>query len=313
MNDRTGETGEHGRVNRADQHAGGQKPASRRRGPLTEWKSTPEVIADVLVPGPAVGLAGLFDLDPVPVGEALPPLWHWVYFLERPKQSQIDTDGHPMRGSFMPPIDLPQRMFAGGRAEFLAPLRVGEAAVREGTVASERKTDGRSGPLVFVTVRYEISGAAGLAVIEEQDIVYRLSASGRAAEPPPAAPTPVPATPWRSSLEPDPVLLFRFSALTYNGHRIHYDRPYATEVAGYPGLVVHGPLVALSLLELARARETDRPVTRFSFRARRPLFDDGPITLTGDPAPSGDSAELAAYSPQGQFAMTAEVIFGPAG
>jgi 3-methylfumaryl-CoA hydratase len=310
MNDRTGETGEHGPVTRADR-TGGQKPASRRRGPLTEWKSTPEVIEDVLAPGPAAGLAGLFDLDPVPAGEALPPLWHWVYFLERPKRSQIDTDGHPVRGSFMPPVDLPQRMFAGGRAEFLAPLRVGEAAVRKGMVASERKTDGRSGPLVFVTVRYEISGAAGLAVVEEQDIVYRFPASGHAAEPPP--PAPVPATPWRSSLQPDPALLFRFSALTYNGHRIHYDRPYATEVAGYPGLVVHGPLVALSLLELARAREVDRPVKRFSFRARRPLFDDGPITLTGAPAPSGDSAELAAYSSQGQVAMTAEVTFGPAG
>jgi 3-methylfumaryl-CoA hydratase len=279
-------------------------------GALAGWTGTWRVVEDLLVPGPAAGLAGLFDLDAIPQGDALPPMWHWVYFLEWPKRSAIDADGHPVRGGFLPPVELPRRMFAGGRAEFLRPLRVGDAAVRKGRVVRVRETTGRSGPLVFVTVRYELSGSAGLAVREEQDIVYR----GVASEAAPAArePSPLPVAAWESSLMPDPVLLFRFSALTANGHRIHYDRPYATEVEGYPGLVVHGPLVALSLLELARTHAEGRPIVRFGFRARRPLFDNGRVTLLGGPMPTADGAELAAYSPEGRLAMTAEVAFGPA-
>jgi 3-methylfumaryl-CoA hydratase len=194
-------------------------------------------------------------------------------------------------------------MFAGGRIEFLAPLRIGGRARRIGTVTAVDEKQGRTGRLVFVTVRYEVSDATGLLLREEQDLVYREAARG--AEAAPAGNDTLPGAAWTTTIEPDEVLLFRFSALTFNSHRIHYDHRYVTGVEGYPDLIVHGPLVALLLADLA-GRRGARPMSRFAFRARSPLYADGPFTLIGDP--TGESnARLSAWSHDCRLAMTADV------
>lgn len=246
--------------------------------PTDAWQPTTETISDTVTAGAAEALHGLFDCPggPPAEGDPVPPLWHWLAFLPRVPQRELDADGHPRRGGFLPPVELPRRMFAGGRVAFEGPLRVGERLVRHSRVASVEEKEGRSGRLVFVTVRHEIGPAGGAAsVIEEQDLVYR----GPPA-PAPARATPAPAAeagepwPWALDIAVDATLLFRFSALTYNAHRIHYDRAYATEVEGYPGLVVHGPLQAVALAELIRRRAGGSALASFRFRALRPLFDD---------------------------------------
>jgi 3-methylfumaryl-CoA hydratase len=251
--------------------------------PLLAWKGRTETRRQQADPEPLAGLAALLDQDPdrFHPGVPVPPLWHWAYFLPRARQSDIDTDGHPRKGGFLPPVPLPRRMWAGSDLEFHAPLRVGDAIERRSTVADIRMKQGRAGTLVFVEVLHEVHGPQGLALRERQDIVYR--------EPPapgetPPAGEPAPADPaWQQAVQPTPMLLFRYSALTFNSHRIHYDRPYATEVEGYPGLVVHGPLQATWMMELARAHRPGHVVTRFQFRAARPLFDTTPLRVCGQP------------------------------
>jgi 3-methylfumaryl-CoA hydratase len=204
--------------------------------------------------------------------------------------SEVGPDGHPARGGFLPPVPLPRRMWAGSRIEFLRPLSVGAEVERRSTVMSVATKTGRSGPLVFVTVEHVYRTSAGEAVREEQDLVYRgISQDSSAAASEPSTPEQAPAQADRTRLvEPSPVLLFRFSALTFNGHRIHYDRSYAAGVEGYPGLVVHGPLQAALLLDLATAMRGGAPPKHFAFRARRPLFEDGPFAVNG--AWRGDGA-----------------------
>jgi 3-methylfumaryl-CoA hydratase len=241
-------------------------------------------------------------------GAPLPPGWHWLFFNGAARASELGPDGHPRRGGFLPPVPLPRRMWAGGRLSFAAPLPVGTVARRESQVASVEAKRGRSGDLVFVLVRHRIFGADGLAVEEEHDIVYR-------AQPAPGAPAPwTEAAPsgaaWRREVRPDPVLLFRYSALTFNGHRIHYDHPYVTRVEGYPGLVVHGPLIATLLLDLA-IREGGAVIRRFSFRAKSPLFDTAPFSLNGTPAAGGRTVRLWAAAPDGALAMEATAEIDP--
>jgi 3-methylfumaryl-CoA hydratase len=240
--------------------------------------------------------------DPPPRdGDELPPLWHWLYFLPLAARGQVGADGHPARGGFLPPIPLPRRMFAGGRLAVRHPLRVGSAIRRDSRIASVKQKDGGTGPLVFVTVRHEIHADGDVALIEEQDLVYR--GSGSPAQP--SAPlSPQPQATWRSTLVADEVLLFRYSALTFNAHRIHYDKPYATTVEGYPGLVVHGPLIATLLLELLRDARPDARIREFSFRARRPLFDNAPFTVCGR-ALDNHSVTLWALDPGGYTVMDA--------
>jgi 3-methylfumaryl-CoA hydratase len=207
---------------------------------LTEWRGSPEHWSDELTPTSLRGLAALLDdtASPCP-GDALVPGGHWLYFLPRAAQSELGIDGHPLGGSFLPPVPLPRRMWAGGRMVFHAQLRVGEAVTRRSEVQKVQTKNGRSGPIVFVTVRHEVAGPAGLAIVEEQDLGYReMPAPGQAAAPGESAPA---VATWRRKVRPDATLLFRYSALTFNAHRIHYDRTYAHEVEGYPGLVVHGP------------------------------------------------------------------------
>ena len=208
-----------------------------------------------------------------PAGTPLPALWHWLYFLPLHRQSEIGPDGHAKRGGFLPPVPLPRRMWAGSQFEFHTPLRVGDALTRRRRSHDVTEKSGRTGPLVFVKVRHEIrrDDEADVALTEFHDIVYREAPKPDDVAPPPKA-APANAT-WERKWVPDDVLLFRYSALTFNGHRIHYDRRYVTEVEGYPGLIVHGPLIATLLLDLLRHQLPDAQVARYEFRAVRPVFD----------------------------------------
>jgi 3-methylfumaryl-CoA hydratase len=270
---------------------------------LRSWIGKQEILLDQVTRFPVAALSATLDRDdPVPQhGDELPPLWHWLFFLPTARQSALGPDGHPARGGFLPPVPLPRRMWAGGRFMFHQPLHVGETITRVSTVQDVTVKHGRNGPLCFVLVRHDISGDGGLALVEEHDIVYR--------DPPgpgeaPAAPKPARAgDAWRRDIQPTDPLLFRYSALTFNSHRIHYDRRYVTGIEGYPGLVVHGPLIATLLMDLLR-RNADRPVTSFRFRAVSPLFDIAPFSVHG--APDGDKVALWARGAEGSLAMEAE-------
>ena len=231
------------------------------------------MITELIGPGPAEALAGLLGV-PLPGlagGAGLPLAWHWLYLLERPAQADLGPDGHPVRGTVpVPPGPGLRRMWAGGAIRLESPLRIGEPATRRTTVLSTQDKEGRTGRLTFVAVGHEISQGGRIAVRERQDLVYRAPA---ALEPgPDTAPLPVDGDEW--SIDVSPTLLFRFSALTYNAHRIHYDRPYAREVEGYPGLLTHGPLQALAMAEVARARyPLGDAGFAFEYRLVAPLFD----------------------------------------
>jgi len=231
----------------------------------------------------------------------LPPLWHWMLFPDWVQPGELGPDGHPRRGGFLPPVhDLPRRMWAGGRVQLLGPLHEGERVSRTSTILAVTEKQGGSGRLVFVTVRHVIEGEAGPAVSEEQDIVYR-GTEGAATKPAgPVADRLQPGEGITRTVLPDPVLLFRYSALTSNGHRIHYDMDYVREVEGYPGLIVHGPLQATWLAGLL----ADRPITRFSFRGQRPAFHGAPLTL--EARPGGPGYLLRTLDPSGVACMVAE-------
>jgi 3-methylfumaryl-CoA hydratase len=278
---------------------------------LREWRGRTESRSDEITAAPIAALSATLDRDdPFPQpGDPLPPLWHWLYFLPIARQSELGPDGHARRGGFLPPVPLPRRMFAGDRVQFHRPLRVGEKISRLSRIADVNLKQGRSGPLVFVVVRHEISNREGIAVVEEHDIVYRDKPSPADAAPTPQTPTT--GAVWIRQIQPDATLLFRYSALTFNGHRIHYDRRYTTEMEGYPGLVVHGPLIATLLLDLLRRNLADAGVASFSFRAIRPLFDTAPFSVCGKPAPDGKTAQLwatdSAMNSKGWLAMEATV------
>ena len=269
------------------------------------WIGRSDHRVDVVTASPVARLAAALDrADPPPRdGDPLPPLWHWLYFLPQDRESDIGADGHARRGAFLPPIPLPRRMWAGGRLTFHAPLRVGETIARESQIVDVADKQGRSGPLVFVVVRHTISGDSGIAIVEEHDIVYRGAARTGAGDAPPAR-APVDAA-WSREIHPDPVLLFRYSALTFNGHRIHYDRRYATDAERYPGLVVHGPLIATLLADLLRRALPQARLATFAFRAMRPLFDGEPFFVRGKPARDGAAVHLWAESLHEALAMDA--------
>jgi 3-methylfumaryl-CoA hydratase len=239
-------------------------------------------------------------------GDALPPLWHWFHFLPRAAQARLDDDGHPRRGDFLPPIPYPRRMFAGARVQLHRPLVIGVPAQREARIGNVVLKSGKSGPLAFVTVALRFIQHGALCIEEEQDIVYRMPGDPGSAPVAASWPT-VPETSWTQVLQPDSRLLFRFSALTFNAHRIHYDRTYAREVEGYPGLVVHGPLMAVLLAQLVR-RSSSRPMRSFDFRGVAPAFDLGPLRLVG--IPEGDGVALQAQGPDGKTALLANATLG---
>lgn len=272
---------------------------------LREWLGRTETRSDKVTPIPIAAMSATLDRDdPLPkTGDPLPPLWTWLYFLPLHRHSEIGGDGHARRGGFLPPVPLPRRMFAGSRLQFQRPLRVGDSISRTSSIVDVSRKEGRTGALVFVVVRHEIRNNEGVALIEEQDIVYRdHTGAGSTVQ---ISQSSSSAATWRREICPDAVLLFRYSALTFNGHRIHYDRRYATEVEGYPGLVVHGPLIATLLLDLVRRSLPDATMARFSFRAVKPLFDIAPFSLCGRMEQDDKTIRLWATDTEGILAMDA--------
>lgn len=246
-----------------------------------QWTGRTEEMRDQVTLTPMTALGAMLDRDDPPsaLGDDLPPLWHWLYFLPVHRQSFVGSDGHPKRGGFLPPVDLPRRMWAGSQLEFLRPLKAGSAIARRSCIESVAHKQGRTGDLVFVKVKHEVGDAAGLAIVERQDIVYR---DHPAASEKPAALVAAPIVAhWAREVVPDPVLLFRYSALTLNGHRIHYDRPYSIGEEGYEGLVVHGPLLATLLMDSLRSELPGARVGSFSFRAIKPVVDTSPFYVCG--------------------------------
>jgi len=273
---------------------------------LSRWIGRTETATDTIRLGPARLMEMTLDRAPrLAEGDPLPPLWHWLYFLTSARLGELGRDGHPARGGFLPPVALPRRMWAGGRLGFTAPLSLGAEATRTSTIADIALKAGRTGPLCFVTVRHEIGTAAGPALWEEHDIVYREGPRHGAPAPRP----PQAGTDWTAyeTVTPSEVMLFRYSALTFNGHRIHYDRDYAHDVEGHAGLVVHGPLIATLLADFAQRRSPGRTLRSFSFRAVSPLFDRASFTLNA--GPSGDQTRLAAANAEGGLAMLATAGF----
>ncbi len=286
-----------------------------------EERAPTRIRTDVLTPWAAQAMLGLLDRDPrgIAEGDALPLGWHWLYFRHPCRGSRLARDGHEVRGDFMPDVDLPRRMWAGGTLRSLHPVSLGEAARLRSKILTVTEKRGRSGRLVFVTVGHTVLQGDRRCVEEEQVIVYRGSAPPSAAS---SAGTggdggagresggrASPAPEWSETFLPTTVTLFQFSALTYNGHRIHYDHPYVTQEEGYPGLLVHGPLTALLLLDAAQ-RHSPRPVRQFRYRALAPLFVDQPIVLVGQaaPAPAAESGPrkervVQALGPSGEVAM----------
>jgi 3-methylfumaryl-CoA hydratase len=274
---------------------------------LQQWVGKTETVGARVNATTANAMAATLD-RPAAFGPGvdLPPLWHWAYFWSAAPQAELGPDGHPQRGGFLPPVPLPRRMWAGGRLTFARPLKVESEATRTSQVTSVTAKQGATGPLVFVTVRHELAQDGSVCVTEEHDIVYRgLPQPGSA----PAAPKMAPAdAAWSRTITPDPVLLFRYSALTFNGHRIHYDRSYVTEVEGYPGLIVHGPLIATLLADLLQRNMPQATMASFSFRAVGSLFDIEPFTVCGSPDPDGRTVRLWAKNMRGELAMQAEAL-----
>ncbi len=274
---------------------------------LGHWIGRTETVEETVHLGPASLMEMTMDRTPsLSVGDALPPLWHWLYFLQSAPMRALGRDGHPAKGGFLPPVALPRRMWAGGRFGFHSPLEIGAKVVKDSMIKSIEMKSGRSGALCFVTVRHEI-GAKGRdpAFWEEHDIVYCEDPSPDAQ---PQESNPI-GDHWHHQevVTPTEVLLFRYSALTFNGHRIHYDREYAKNIEGHGGLVVHGPLIATLLVDLAQRRMQGANPKLFEFRAASPLFDTAPFTIHAREV--GNSIELAAATPDGRLAMRATATF----
>jgi 3-methylfumaryl-CoA hydratase len=268
-----------------------------------DWLGRTEEAADIAAAAPLHRLARLLDHETPPwrAGE-VPPLGHFLFCLPDALSRDIGPDGHPRRGGFLPPVPLPRRMWAGSRIEFAAPVPLGAAIRRRSEIVSIEAKSGRSGALVFVAVRHEVFANSARALTETQDIVYREVVTSA---PTPSTPATAREADWRRQIVPDPVLLFRFSALTFNAHRIHYDRDYCQDVEGYPGLVVPGALTATLLLDLFLRHHPAATIATFHFRGMAPLFDTAPFWLCGRATEGG--ATLWAETETGQIAMTAEV------
>lgn len=271
----------------------------------SDWIGRTEERSEVLGVGPAQFMAATLGReDCFGAHSPLPPLWHWLYFLEAKPMSALGRDGHPHKGGFLPPVDLPRRMWAGGRFTFHAPLLLGVDTLKRSTVINVVEKAGRSGALCFVTVRHELFQGDGLALSEEHDIVYR---EDPATDAPAPVVKPAPDNACVSeSVQPSQVLLFRYSALTFNGHRIHYDVDYARQTEGYDGLVFHGPLTATLLVDLA-ARDTGKLPKSFSFRGMAPI--SGMSAFHIEAAGDGNLRNLWARRSDGALAMQAEALF----
>lgn len=269
---------------------------------LSGWIGKSRTVTDRMDPGHAACVAATLG-DAAPAhGDALPPLWHWAFFLETVPLSMTGTDGHPARGGFLPPADNRNRMWAGGRVTFNSALRVGVEAEKTSTVTAIEEKKGRTGSLLFVTVRHDVVQGGNLVISEEQDIVYR--------EPSPPKLTgsePAPAAQWSQPVDPTPVLLFRYSAVTFNSHRIHYDYPYVTGTEGYPGLVVHGPMIATLMCRAFVHAHPAATLRHLSYRGLRPLIAPTPFTVAGAMSGAGQARLWAEQ--EGTLAHQAELRF----
>ncbi|MGW4385178.1 hypothetical protein [Streptomyces sp. NPDC004685] len=280
---------------------------------LDAWAPAPVTLDDPVAAAPVAALSQVLDQETAVAveGEPLPPLWHWLHFLEWPAQRELGADGHPAHGHFLPPLPDRRRMFAGGRAEFTAPLRVGVPARRTSSLAKVEIKRGRTGEMAFVTIRHDIAQEGETRLTEEQDLVYRIGENERRSggfgldlgEAEPAD------SDWQLIQRLSPTLLFRYSALTANAHRIHYDEPYVRDVEGYPGLVVHGPLLVQLMLELARREAPEREIHTLSYRLRKPVFAGEQVCALGDVADDGGSAALRIATRRDERHATAEVTF----
>ena len=273
-----------------------------------DWIGREEERSERILASVAEAMAATLDLERPPrAGEALPPGWQWLFFNPVVRRNALGNDGHPRRGGFLPPIALPRRMWAGSRIRYLADLPVEAQATRHSRILKIESKEGKSGSLLFVTVQHTISCGGTPCISEEQDIVYREAtppgvATARAAKPYDGVPQ------WSRSVAPDTTLLFRFSALTFNGHRIHYDQAYARNEEGYPDLVVHGPLIATLLQQFALEHGAGRPLARFDFRGATPLLVGRAFQLEGRRVGDG-TLELWARGPDGELAMSATAAF----
>jgi 3-methylfumaryl-CoA hydratase len=269
----------------------------------SDWIGRSETSHDTISADRVKSLAATLDVHAPTTGGALPPGWHWIFFAGFVPRSEVGIDGHPKRGGFLPPVPLPRRMWAGGRLDYHSPLIVGKDAHRVSTIASIEAKSGRRGNLVFVTVRHTLSQDDKTCIVEEQDIVYR-DPPQPGASPAAAEPAPSDAAIGRDVV-PDPVFLFRYSALTYNGHRIHYDRTYAQGEEGYRDLVVHGPLLATLLQGLGQGVRPDARMSSFKFRGVTPVFVDTPFRIEAKAGAVKDELVLWVRDAGGGLAMQA--------
>lgn len=275
-------------------------------GHLSDWVGKNESRAELLAVAPATGLAALLNRENLcfAEGDEVPPGWQWLYFLPRARQHELGNDGHPKLGGFLPPIPLPRRMWAAGRMSILRPLRIGEVVTRETRIEDIDTKEGRSGTLVFVKLRHDFTVGRELALTEEQDLVYRAQPDATQTLPAGKA-APIDET-WWLNVEPNPVLLFRYSALTFNAHRIHYDRDYAVNIEHYPALVVHSPLIATLLLEVLQQNLPNHlQIREFSFRAIHPTFVNEPFAVCARQGERADSYALWGRNQQGVLTMQA--------
>jgi 3-methylfumaryl-CoA hydratase len=275
-----------------------------------QWIGREQVVEDVMDPARAEALHATLGRPGAPptAGDPLPPLWHWIYFWSIAPMSALGRDGHLALGHFLPPIDLPRRMWAGSRFTFHRSPILGAPAERTSNVADVTMKQGRSGPLAFVTVHHRVSDSSGVCIEEEQDLVFR-GAPEPASDPVPAK-VAAPDTPaWVRRVTADPVLLFRFSALLFNGHRIHYDGDYARDTEGYPGLVVHGPLLGLLMCQLALDESAARQPASYRFRLSQPIFAPQGFAVAGSPLDGGREARLWVQNEDGELAAEGRLVF----
>lgn len=266
---------------------------------------------DVATAAPLHGMIVTFDRDEEPPkeGDIVQPGWHCAYFLQMSRKASLAADGLPSSGGLLPQMPFPRRMYAGANLTFHDPIRVGDKLRRETELSDISLRSGSTGNLIFVTQTRRIFTNRGAAIEEEAHIVFREEVPAGAKSGTPRREVAPADLPWRRTIEVDPVSLFRYSALTFNPHRIHYDRGYATTVEGYPGLVVHGPYSQQCLIDFARDHNPGKRMVAFSQRAHAPLFDTRPFTLVGRPNADGRECELWARTPEGRIAMQATVTF----
>jgi 3-methylfumaryl-CoA hydratase len=272
---------------------------------LEQWVGRRESRQEQISPAPATGLAATLNRHHIDfsIGDVLPTPWHWLYFLPTARLLDVGTDGHPKLGGFLPPIPLPRRMWAAGSMQIIRPLRIGDSVTKESRIESIDVKEGRSGTLVFVKLSHELSTYDGIAIREIQDLVYRDSPTLDQQQP--SGKIAATDEKWQLDVTPDPILLFRYSALTFNSHRIHYDRNYATQVEHYPALVVHSPLIATLLTELVYRSLPDKEISEFQFRATHPTFDTAAFSLCGKRGNAENELVLWSREASGTLTMDA--------